>query len=216
MLDQTFALSDLPKVVTLTFLEMLLSADNAVVLGVISSALPAPIRRKALYIGVASAFFFRAAALFLLSYLFDYPWIQLLGAAYLLYLSARYFIQKGKSTKPPQTISFWKTVLLIELFDIAFAVDSIVAGLAFIDELRSKLWIVYAGGMIGVFGMRYAADLFSSLIDRFPNLEKSSYLMVGLIGVKLGIGALGASLSPLIFWATIIVLFLLGFFKPRR
>lgn len=211
-----FAVSDIPRVFTLAFLEMLLSADNAVVLGVLSNALPVPLRRKALFIGVASAFFLRALALFLVAYLLEYTWIQLVGAAYLLYLCIRYFMKKGESVHPPKSYSFWKTVLLIELLDLVFALDSIIAGVAFIDASLSKLWIVYVGGMIGLLGMRYAANLFGSLLDRFPHLESSAYLMVGWVGLKLGASSLHWPLPAFLFWSVIALLFLLGFFRPKR
>lgn len=215
MIEQTFAYSDIPRLFTLTFLELLLSADNAVVLGVVSHTLPTSLRRRALFIGIATSFFLRAAALLIISPLFQYPWIELLGAAYLLYLSFRYFVQKGRSVTPPKTRSFWKTVLLIECLDLVFALDSILAGIAFIDGALSKLWVVYAGGMVGLVGMRYAAGLFSSLLDRFPNLERSAYLMVGWIGLKLALEALAFAPPAPLFWAVIALLFLLGFFKRK-
>jgi YkoY family integral membrane protein len=216
MIDQVFALSDAPRVFTLAFLELLLSADNAVVLAVLSLALPPSLRRKALLIGVLSAFFLRAAALLLITYLLQYPWIELVGALYLIYLSARYFIQKGKSISPQKSHSFWKTVVLIELLDLIFALDSIIAGVAFIDAARPKLWIVYTGGMIGLLGVRYAADLFRILLDRFPRLEASAYLMVGWIGIKLGASILYHPPPTPLFWLITACLFLLGFFRPRR
>lgn len=211
MIEQTFALSDIASVFILIFLEILLSADNAVVLGVISRTLPQHLRKRALFIGLASSFILRAVALLLVSSLLHYTWVQLLGAAYLIYLSIRYFVRKGKSVHLPQTRSFWKTVLMIEMFDLLFALDSIVAGVAFINSRPSKLWIVYLGGMIGLIGMRYAAALFSQIIDRFPRLEMSAYLLIGWIGIKL-------ALSPPhpLFWSVTALLFLLGFFKPRR
>lgn len=215
MIEQTFAFSDLPRLFTLAFLELLLSADNAVVLGLIAHTLPVPLRRRALFIGIVSSFFLRAAAILFVAILFENWWIQLLGAAYLLYLSVRYFIQKGKPASPPSPHSFWKVVLLIELFDLVFALDSIVAGIAFIDASLSRLWIVYVGGMIGLIGMRFAADLFGRLIDRFPLLERSAYLMVGWIGVKLACSAFAFPLPPLLFWSFIAFLFLSGFGKLK-
>lgn len=211
-----FAVTDIPRVFTLAFLELLLSADNAVILGVLSNTLPQPLRRKALFIGVASSFVLRAVALLFVASLLKYTWIGLLGAAYLIYLSTRYFMQKGKSVHPSKSHSFWKTVLLIEIFDLLFAFDSIIAGLAFIDDALSKIWIVYLGGIIGLISMRYAADLFSSLLDRFPRLESSAYLMVGWIGIKLAMTSLHWPLPLPLFWAITAFLFLLGFFNRRR
>lgn len=210
MLEQSFALSDIPRILTLAFLEMLLSADNAIVLGLLARSLPNAHRKKAFFIGLASSFLLRAAAILAVATLLKYSWIQLAGAAYLLYLPLRHFTKKPLPAASPTAHSFWKTVLLIELFDLIFAIDSIVAGVAFIETDLSKLWIVYAGGMIGLIGMRYAAGLFSWLVDRFPRLEHSAYLMVGWIGIKLGLAALSYPLPSPLFWILLAFFFLLG------
>jgi YkoY family integral membrane protein len=90
--------------------------------------------------------------------------------------------------------SFWMAVLVIELTDIAFAVDSILAAIAFIppvpkelgaDAPNPKLWVVVAGGMIGVMLMRVAATIFIRLLEKFPRFEMSAYLLVIVIGTKL-------------------------------
>jgi YkoY family integral membrane protein len=80
---------------------------------------------------------------------------------------------------------FWKTVLVIELTDIAFAVDSILAAIALAGSDESKLWVVVTGGILGVALMRFAAAIFVRLLERFPRFEVSAYLLVVVIGVKL-------------------------------
>jgi predicted tellurium resistance membrane protein TerC len=64
--------------------------------------------------------------------------------------------------------------------------------------------------------MRYGATLFSSLLERFPHLETSAYLLIGWIGIKLGGLALGYPLPPPLFWTVTALLFLLGFFRSKR
>ncbi len=222
MLGQTFDPIDIVRLVTLAFIELLLSSDNAIVLALLAHGLPEKLRKRALFIGLASSFFLRAAALLTVSYLLRYKWLQLLGAAYLIYVAIHHFLKKPKN--PHQVLahpSFWMTVLKIELFDIAFAIDSIIAGIVFISNGQStssihpKLWIVYAGGMIGLIGIRYAAGLFGSLLQRFPRLETSAYLMVGWIGLKLALSTFHLPYLAPIFWAGLLVLFLLGLRQPK-
>lgn len=88
--------------------------------------------------------------------------------------------------------SFWSTVAVIELTDIAFAIDSILAAIALVGSAPAghegphpKLWVVITGGMLGVILMRFAAVLFIRLLERFPRFETSAYLLVALIGLKL-------------------------------
>ncbi len=92
----------------------------------------------------------------------------------------------------PKFASFWPTVLVIELTDIAFAVDSILAAIALVGPApddhsgwHPKLWVVVTGGMLGVVLMRFAAAVFIKLLDRFPRFETTAYLLVTIIGGKL-------------------------------
>jgi YkoY family integral membrane protein len=86
---------------------------------------------------------------------------------------------------------FWPTVAVIELTDIAFAIDSILAAIAFIPPATQtpnpKLWVVVTGGMLGVILMRFAAVVFIKLLERFPRFELSAYLLVIVIGLKLSL-----------------------------
>jgi YkoY family integral membrane protein len=86
---------------------------------------------------------------------------------------------------------FWPTVAVIELTDIAFAIDSILAAIAFIPPATQtpnpKLWVVVTGGMLGVILMRFAAVVFIKLLEKFPRFELSAYLLVIVIGLKLAL-----------------------------
>jgi predicted tellurium resistance membrane protein TerC len=81
---------------------------------------------------------------------------------------------------------------VIELTDIAFAIDSILAAIALVGSppagtvgLHPKFWVVVTGGMLGVALMRFAAVMFIKMLDRFPRFELAAYLLVILIGAKL-------------------------------
>ena len=93
---------------------------------------------------------------------------------------------------PPRHPGFWSTVAVIELTDIAFAVDSILAAIAVVGSApvghvgpHPKLWVVLTGGILGVVLMRVAATMFIKLLERFPRFEISAYLLVAVIGGKL-------------------------------
>ena len=71
----------------LVALEGLLAADNALVLAIMVKHLPDKERKKALFYGLAGAFVFRFASLFIISFLVDVWQIQAIGALYLLFMS---------------------------------------------------------------------------------------------------------------------------------
>ncbi|MUV37458.1 putative membrane protein YkoY [Lentibacillus sp. JNUCC-1] len=91
------------------------------------------------------------------------------------------------------------TVLKVEFADLAFAVDSILAAVAIAVALPATGWgtigsldtgqfiIVFAGGMIGLIIMRFAANVFVRLLNKRPGLEVAAFYIVGWVGVKLAV-----------------------------
>ena len=148
--------------------------------------------------------------------------------------------------KPRKLAKFWPTVLVIELTDIAFAIDSILAAIALVGSppaghtggLHPKFWVVVAGGMLGVILMRVAAVMFIKLLDKFPRFELAAYLLVILIGLKLLVdwyfNKPPADLPPgtqfhgpldfhspsnpafWVFWVGMLVCFCVGFIPPKK
>lgn len=113
------------------------------------------------------------------------------------------------------------TVIIVELTDIAFAVDSILTAVA----LTTKVWVVMAGGLIGLVMMRFAASLFIKLLERFPRFEPTAYILVFIIGMKLLIDGFHfpgvdfhSAHSPAfwIFWGSMAGALLFGFTKKKE
>ncbi|MBS1962956.1 MAG: hypothetical protein JST04_12125 [Bdellovibrionales bacterium] len=174
--------NDLFLVGLLAFLEGILSVDNALVLAILAKHLPKEEQKKALSYGLIGAFVFRFIALAMVSFLVKWTWVKFVGGGYLLYIAVKhlFFAAKDEDAHAKKGATFWQTVIAIELTDIAFALDSILAGIA----LTPKIWIVFTGGILGVVMMRFAASAFIKLIEKFPGLEKAAYLLVMIIGVK--------------------------------
>jgi YkoY family integral membrane protein len=197
----------------LILMEGLLAADNALVLAIMVRHLPEEKRRKALFYGLAGAFVFRFASLFIISYLVDIWQVQAIGALYLLFMAFNHIFRKwvkgkaeddsetDKSEEKPEKrkSGFWMTVFKVEIADIAFAVDSILAAVALAMTLPNtplpniggmdggKFLVIFTGGMIGVIIMRFAAGLFVKLLEKRPGLEMAAFFIVGWVGVKLAV-----------------------------
>lgn len=77
--------------------------------------------------------------------------------------------------------SFWGVVAAVELADLAFSLDNVVAAVSLSDEY----WIVLLGVAIGIVLMRFAATIFSRMIAWEPNLEVAAYLLILAISVEL-------------------------------
>ncbi|MFZ8813068.1 MAG: TerC family protein [Thermus aquaticus] len=172
----------------LIVLEVILSADNALILGVLVQKLPVHLRRKALFYGILGAYVLRGLALLFAALVIKLWWVQALGAAYLLYIALKHFLKPEEAHAPPPleapTAQFWKVVAQVELMDLAFAVDSVLVAVA----LSDKLWVIYTGVFLGILALRMLASLVVTLLDRYPRFKHLAYVVVGLAGVKLAIG----------------------------
>ena len=188
---QTFSYGDLPVIGVLILLEGLLSADNALVLAILVKHLPEKDRQKALVYGLGGALVFRAIAILTAAWIISFWWLQLIGAFYLLWITLKHFWSHAAESRDPESSakriagqSFWKTVFLVEVTDIAFAIDSVLVAVSYVKS-QEKLWVVYTGAIIGVVLLRFAAGWFTGLLDRYPYLEHMAYALVGWAGVKL-------------------------------
>ncbi|WP_318507288.1 TerC family protein [Bacillus sp. T3] len=188
-------------------LEGILAADNALVIAIMVKPLPETTRKKALFYGLAGAFVFRFISLFIISFLADVWQVQAVGAVYLIFISLnhivkRYVLKREKEDhvqKDEKESNFWMTVLKVELADLAFAVDSILAAVALAVALPEtnlpqiggldggQFIVILAGGIIGLVIMRFAATFFTKILHSRPGLETAAFLIVGWVGVKLAV-----------------------------
>lgn len=179
---------------TLAVLEGLLSADNALVMAVMVRPLPAHLQQKALTYVMWGAMVLRLLGVLLATFIIKYWFLRAFGALYLAYLVVSHFLKKGKEDDggPKElTGSFWNVVISLNLVNLAFSVDSILAGVALLKpamrDTPTGFWIVVAGGLMGLVLVRFASSFFLKLLDRFPALDDVAYILIAWIAIKLGI-----------------------------
>jgi tellurite resistance protein TerC len=195
-------------VLQLIFLEGILSIDNAAVLGAMVSDLPddRPIdwpqrlrtfghrlqrllgnqRTAALRVGLLGAYLGRGIMLLLADLVVHLALLRILGALYLLKLAIDNLgrtesNETNAHVHPIAEKTFWQVVLAVELADLAFSLDNVVAAIAVSD----KILIVMLGVAIGIVLMRFAAGWFSYLIEREPILKTAAYVLVLNIALEL-------------------------------
>ncbi|RDI45938.1 TerC family protein [Falsibacillus pallidus] len=194
---------------SLVILEGLLSADNALVLAVLVKHLPQRQQKKALFYGIIGAYIFRFLAIGLGVFLIEITWIKVLGGLYLLYLAYSHFRKKEEDKEiEPKQMGFWRTVLTVELMDIAFSIDSVIAAFGVSDQI----WVLLLGGMLGVLMMRGVAQLFLALIERIPEFEATAFILIAVIGVKMIAASFGFHVEEIIFFSILIAIFAGTFF----
>jgi tellurite resistance protein TerC len=210
-MDHSSTIGIITIVIQLIFLEGILSIDNAAVLGAMVSILPTdkPVpypralkfaqkftdrvlgmqQMAALKVGLLGAYAGRALMLLLATWVIQNPFLKILGAAYLVKLAFEHLSQSDQpgedevleAQRRQERASFWAVVLNVELADLAFSLDNVVAAVA----LSDKIWVVMLGVALGIVTMRFAAGIFTWLIKREPILATAAYIVVFNIGAEL-------------------------------
>lgn len=179
----------LPVIISLVIIEGLLSVDNALAIAAMASHLPGKQKYWALKVGIIGAYVFRGLALLLASFIIENEWVKALGAAYLIHLMAHHFASKhepevdesGQMVGKAAGRGFWMTVASIELMDLSLGVDNVVAAIA----LSDKMWVVCTGVFIGILALRFVAGQCIKLIEKYPVLEHTAFLLIGFVGMLL-------------------------------
>lgn len=212
-------------ILNIIILESLLSIDNAAVLAVMVKDLPRDQRPKALRYGLIGAFVFRGICLILAAWLVGFMWIKIIGGGYLIWLTIKHYLIKESESEVKTVPGFWRTVLMVEIMDLAFSLDNVFAAVA----LTNNIWLIMTGVFIGIISMRFVAQWFTSLMNRFPGLTGAAYNVIFLLGLKLLVSGVLAYVPTLTDWALTIdghgfdvlfsvammLIFLIGIFNPK-
>ena len=199
-------LPTLLTLVTVAFLDSILSVDNALVLAVLVEHLPPGQRGRALKYGILGAYLMRGLSLFFVSYAIGFWPIRLIGGLYLIYLGGKHLWPGDSGEESGQRRQagpgFWMTVLQVEIMDLMFSLDNILATVA----LSRETWVVITGVFISILAIRFVAGIFLNLLERFPILRLTAYIIVMFIGVKLLLGLAGWEIPELATFGIIVAI----------
>jgi len=76
---------------------------------------------------------------------------------------------------------FWSTVILVEIMDMAFSIDNVFAAVAFTPNII----LVFTGVFIGILAMRFIAQWFVKLMEKYKFLETAAFVVIAILGIKL-------------------------------
>jgi len=114
------------------FIDIILAADNAIIIGLIAANFVPKNRKQIIYWGVAGALVFKIIFALFATYLFEYYFIKILGGFLLIWIvndlrKDLFEIKKIKSpTKKSKEPSFIDSVFKVLLADITISFDNVI------------------------------------------------------------------------------------------
>ena len=133
MYYQAILIEQLIILTQIVFIDIILAADNAIIIGLIAANFVPKNRKQIIYWGVAGSFVFKIIFALFATYLFEYYFIKILGGFLLIWIvndlrKDLFEIKKIKSpTKKSKEPSFINSVYKVLLADITISFDNVIA-----------------------------------------------------------------------------------------
>ena len=177
-----FDLATLTDVLQIIFADIILSGDNALVIGMAAAGLAANQRKKAIAIGMAMAAGMRILFAIIATYLLAIKGILLIGGLLLSWVCWRFYLDlKAFNQASVDTIrssetgavsggekksekSFWRALVTILVADVSMSIDNIVAVAAI---ARDNTELLIFGLALAIAFMAFFASLIMRVMVRY-------------------------------------------------
>ena len=190
-IDQIF------QILQIIFADIILSGDNALVIGMSAASLSPDLRRKAIFIGMGLAAFFRIFFALITSFLLAIPGVLLLGGCLLLWVCWRFYLSikthqannyegntastKLNDTKTPLA-QLMSALFVIAVADISMSIDNVIAVAAIAREDTNLLIF---GLVLAIAFMAFFATFIMRLMIKYRWLSWVGLYFLLYLSVKM-------------------------------
>ncbi len=159
----------------IVLVNVILSGDNAIIIGMVASQFEGSLRKKILLYGTLVAVLMRLAFTGIVTYLFQFNGVKIFGGILLLWIVYKLYEdvikEKNKeednnkfTIKESEKTKLGKAILTVAIADITLSLDNVlgVAGAA-----KGHYWALATGLILSIFVMAILANIISSYIKKF-------------------------------------------------
>ena len=175
-------------------IDVVMAADNVIIISLIAANFANENRRKIIAWGVAAAFLFRIVFATGANFIFEFAWIKILGGLALLWvinnLRQDFFGQnkiRSPQLKSKETKSFTTGVYQVLIADLTLSFDNVLAVVA---ASKGNFQIMVVGLLLSVFLIATLASYFADFIKKHQWLGYLGLVVILLVALQLIIGGL--------------------------
>lgn len=200
--------------VNIIIIDIVMSWDNAIIIGMTTQGLPAHLRKKAIAIWIIGATVIRIILSFFTVYLLQIIGIKIAWALLLfyvvrkLYKEVRVSQQENKWEASTSANTLMKAVTTIIIADVSLSLDNV---LAVASAAHDNIVLLGIGLVISILCMAFASNYIAHKIERYPSIQWIGIIVI--LGAALGmliegshdIPALSQIILPLVLvWGAIV------------
>ena len=180
--------------IQIIFIDVIMAADNAIIIGMIAANFNPKHRKKIIMWGVLGAFVFRLIFALSATYLFGFPFIKIIGGLLLIWIvnDLRRDLFEVKKIKSPTKISkepsFVQSVYKVLLADIILSFDNVIA---VVGASKEYFGLMFFGLFLSVVLVGTLATYFANYIQNNKWIGYVGLIVILIVALQLIIGGLG-------------------------
>ena len=178
-----------PRFFEILWLNIVLSGDNAVVIGMAAAGLPLAMRNKAVMFGIIAAAALRIVFSIFATYLLGLWWIAFLGGLALLYIAWTFLKEllhhgeeEGGEEAEVKEKTLGQALWQIIVADVSMSLDNVLAVAA---VARNDIVMLVVGLTISIVLMGLLGGFLARLLDRFKFIAYVGVALIAWIGLEL-------------------------------
>ena len=187
MIEQSIVLTQI------IFIDVIMAADNAIIIGMIAASFAPKNRNKIILYGVLGALVFRIIFAFFASYLFGFAYVKIIGGLLLIWIvndlrRDLFNLKKIKSpTKVSKEPSFVQSIYKVLFADITLSFDNVIA---VVGAAKDNFNLMIFGLVMSVLLVVTLARFFAEQIKKHKWFGYLGLFAILIVALQLIIGGL--------------------------
>jgi len=176
----------------IVFIDILMAADNAIIIGLIAASFAKADRQRIIMFGVFAAFIFRVIFALITVQLLQYPILKIIGGALLIWIVLKllhdlqlldvFKTSKPKIVKPKKQPSFIGGVYAVLIADVTLSFDNVLGVAA---ASREHTYLLIFGLLLSVFLIATVATFFAEYIKKHSWVGIVGLVVILLVALQL-------------------------------
>ena len=189
----------IPKVIIffqIVFIDIVMAADNAIIIGLIASSFAKADRKKIILLGVFGAFIFRVIFAAITVQLLQFPILKIIGGVLLVWIIIKLVkdleiidaLKTGptqKAPKPKKEPSFAAAVYSILIADVTLSFDNVLGVAA---AAKNEMGLLVFGLLLSVLLVGTVATFFANYIKGHKWVGVLGLVVILLVAIQLILG----------------------------
>ena len=167
--------------ITIIWVNIILSGDNAVVIALAARSLPEHQQKKAVMWGAGAAVVMRIGLTIVAVELLKFPYLKLIGAVLLLWIAVKLLVPEEESGEGVESSSnLFSAIKTILIADLVMSLDNVIAVAA---AAKGSTTLLILGLLISIPLVIFGATMLMKLMERWPIIIT---IGAGLLGFVAG------------------------------